>query len=239
MLKVGALIPLLAVAAVAQRGGPEPKVELLWPGGAPGAMGTEEIDKPSIAIYLPRQGARKVRSGVVVCPGGGYGALAMDHEGQQVARWLNSLGVAAFVLKYRLGPKYRHPVELGDAQRAIRIVRTRAAEFGIDPDKIGIWGFSAGGHLASTASTHFDKGNPAASDPIDRAGSRPDFAVLCYPVVSFTTDYVHKGSRRNLLGDNPDPALEKLLSNELQVTRETPPTFLFHRWMRRPSRGPS
>jgi hypothetical protein len=140
MLKVGALIPLLAVAAVAQRGGPEPKVELLWPGGAPGAMGTEEIDKPSIAIYLPRQGARKVRSGVVVCAGGGYGALAMDHEGHQVARWINSLGVAAFVLKYRLGPKYRHPVELGDGASAPKATwhprRPRISTRGTPPHRI-------------------------------------------------------------------------------------------------------
>ncbi len=228
MVKSSIAIALVAAMAFAQRGAPEPKVDLLWPNGAPGALGAEDVDKPSISIYLPRPGTRKVRSAVVVCPGGGYGALAMDHEGQQVARWLNSLGVAAFVLKYRLGPRYHHPVEIGDAHRAIRTVRARAAEFGIDSDKIGILGFSAGGHLASTAATHFDAGTSSAADPIDRASSRPDFAVLCYPVISFTTDYTHKGSRRNLLGDNPDPALEKLLSNELQVTKETPPTFLFH-----------
>ncbi len=227
MLEAVTLLFLSAGAILAQRGGPAPKVELLWPDGAPGALGSEDADKPTLSIHLPR-GPRKANSGVVMCPGGGYRGLAVDHEGTQIANWLNSQGIAAFVLKYRLGPKYRHPVELGDAQRAIRVVRARAAEFGISPDKIGIMGFSAGGHLASTASTHFDAGNPNASDPMDRPGSRPDFAILCYAVISFTTDYVHKGSRSALLGDNPDPGLVRLLSNELQVTRQTPPTFLFH-----------
>jgi acetyl esterase/lipase len=152
----------------------------------------------------------------------------MDHEGDQIARWLNSLGVSAFVLKYRLGPKYHHPVELSDAQRALRTVRYKAAEYRVSPDRIGIMGFSAGGHLASTAGTHFDAGNPGAADPIDRIGSRPDFLVLGYPVISFTTPYTHKGSLQNLLGSNPDPKLVENLSNELQVTAGTPPTFLFH-----------
>jgi hypothetical protein len=165
---------------------------------------------------------------VVVCPGGGYAKLAMDHEGRQVAEWLNSLGVAAFVLKYRLGPRYRHPAPLEDAKRALRLVRSRASEFRIAPDRIGVWGFSAGGHLASTLATHFDAGNPAAADPIERVSCRPDFAILAYPVISFASEYAHKGSRRNLLGDNPDPALVENLSNEKQVTAQTPPTFLFH-----------
>jgi acetyl esterase/lipase len=151
----------------------------------------------------------------------------MDKEGYAVAKWLNSLGVSAFVLKYRLGPRYHHPVELGDAQRAIRIVRSRAAEYGLQPDRIGIMGFSAGGHLASTAGTHFDAGNPGAADPIDRMSSRPDFMVLCYPVISFGA-FAHAGSKKNLLGENPDPLLVENLSNELQVTKDTPPTFLFH-----------
>jgi acetyl esterase/lipase len=132
------------------------------------------------------------------------------------------------VLKYRLGPKYHHPIELGDAQRAIRMVRSRAEEFRIQPDRIGIMGFSAGGHLASTAGTHFETVNAVAGDPIDKASSRPDFLILGYPVISFTTSYVHKGSMRNLLGENPDPKLVELMSNELQVTPQTPPTFLFH-----------
>lgn len=165
---------------------------------------------------------------MVVCPGGGYQMLAVDHEGKQIAEWLNARGVAAFVLKYRIAPRYRHPAPLQDARRAIRTVRMRAAEFGIRPDRIGIWGFSAGGHLASTAGTHFDGGDPRATDPVERVGSRPDFLILAYPVISFTTAYTHKGSRANLLGPDPDPKLVENLSNEKQVTRETPPTFLFH-----------
>src|SRR5262249_15945413 len=135
--------------------------------------------------------------------------------------------VAAFVLKYRLGPKYHHPVELGDAQRAIRTVRAKAAQFRVFPDRDGIMGFSAGGHLASTAGTHFDAGNASAAHPIARLASRPDFLILCYPVISFT-NYAPQGSKRNLLGDNPDPKLVEYLSSELQVTPQTPPTFLFH-----------
>lgn len=204
----------------------QPQTRLLWPDGAPGARGNEDADKPSITIYLP---AREKANGtaVVVCPGGGYQMLAMDHEGRQIAEWLNARGIAAFVLKYRLGPKYHHPIELGDAQRAIRTVRHGASEFGIKPDRIGIWGFSAGGHLASTAATHFDAGNASASDPIERTGCRPDFAILAYPVISFG-EFAHQGSRRNLLGDDPDADLVEYLSNEKQVTAATPPTFLFH-----------
>ena len=206
---------------------PEPRVELLWPGGAPGAVGTDDLDKPSLSIFLPPAG-RATGSGVVICPGGGYGGLAVDYEGKDIARWLNSMGIAGFMLKYRLGPRYHHPAPLLDAQRAIRTVRSRAAEFGISPDSIGIWGFSAGGHLASSASTHSDAGDPKAADPIDRVSSRPDFAILAYPVISFTTEYTHKGSRENLLGKDPDPKLVEYLSSEKQVTRDTPPTFLFH-----------
>jgi acetyl esterase/lipase len=138
------------------------------------------------------------------------------------------MGVTAFVLKYRLGPKYRHPVELGDGQRAIRLVRARAKDFGITPDRIGLMGFSAGGHLAATVGTRFDAGNPTAPDPVDRASSRPDFLVLAYPVVSFQPSITHAGSVRNLLGDKPDPKLLDELSNEKHVTAQTPPTFLFH-----------
>ena len=223
-MKLVIVLTLAASVLPAQRA-PEP--ELLWPDGAPGAQGSADIDKPTLTPYLLAPG-RGTGTAVVVCPGGGYSHLAMDHEGDQVARWLNSLGVAAFVLKYRLGPKYHHPVELGDAQRAIRTVRARAEAYRVMPDRVGIMGFSAGGHLASTAATHFDGGNAMAADPIDRASSRPDFAVLCYPVISFTTPYVHRGSLRALLGDTPDPKLVENLSNELQVTAQTPPTFLFH-----------
>jgi acetyl esterase/lipase len=165
---------------------------------------------------------------VVVCPGGGYAHLATDHEGDQIARWLNSFGVAAFVLQYRLGPRYHHPTQLHDAQRAIRFVRQHASGYHVRVDRIGIWGFSAGGHLAATAGTHFDGGDSRASDPIDRLSSRPDFLILAYPVISFTTSYTHRGSLGNLLGENPDPQLMESLSAEKQVTPQTPPTFLFH-----------
>lgn len=211
----------------AQSSPAEPRIEPLWPTRAPGALGDEDADRPSLRIYLPPP-ARAVRTAVVVCPGGGYAMLAMDHEGHQIAEWLNSLGVAAFVLKYRLGPRYRHPAPLLDAQRALRMVRARAAEFGVAPDRIGIWGFSAGGHLAASAATHFDHGDAQAADPIDRAASRPDFAILAYPVISFTADFAHAGSRNNLLGKTPDAQLLDDLSNEKRVTSETPPTFLFH-----------
>jgi acetyl esterase/lipase len=167
-------------------------------------------------------------TGVIVAPGGGYGNLAMDHEGRQVASWFNAMGVTAFVLKYRLGPRYHHPIELGDAQRAIRLVRANADTFGVRADRIGMMGFSAGGHLTATAGTHFDAGKADAPDPIDRASSRPDFLILGYPVISFDPAIKHAGSERNLLGEHPDPALVADLSNELRVTAQTPPTFLFH-----------
>lgn len=215
-----------AAALLAQRPAPEPPSFPLWSGPAPGAQGSEEKDIPTLTPWIARNPNGKA---IVVCPGGGYGALAVDHEGRQIAQWLNSQGISAFVLRYRLGPKYRHPYMLGDAQRAIRTVRARAAEFRVNPSKIGIMGFSAGGHLSATAATHFDAGNASAEDTIERASSRPDFAVLAYPVITFTEEaYVHKGSRRNLLGDNPDPKLVENLSNERAVTKETPPCFLFH-----------
>ena len=209
---------MVMTAAMAQGPKKDPVPELLWPDGAPGAMGTADEDKPAITVYLADPKIA-VPTAVVVCPGGGYAHLAMDHEGKQIAQWLNSLGITAAVLKYRLGPKYHHPVELGDAQKAIRVMRSRAAEYHISPDRIGIMGFSAGGHLSSTAATHFDTA--------DGISSRPDFAVLCYPVITFG-EFAHAGSRKNLLGDNPDPKLVELLSNEKQVTAQTPPTFLFH-----------
>ncbi len=222
-------ILLLAVCTtipgLSQRSGPAPEPIDLWPDGAPLAKGTADEDRPTLAIYLPE---KPIGTAVVICPGGGYRNLAIDHEGDQIARWYNSLGIAAFVLKYRLGPKYNHPVELSDVQRAIRIVREGAWRYGVRPDRIGVMGFSAGGHLASTAATHFDAGDASAKDPIDRVSSRPDYAVLCYPVISLTSEYTHQGSKTNLLGENPDPALAESLSNDKQITPETPPTFLWH-----------
>jgi len=203
----------------------QPMTSLLWPGGAPGALGTEPEDIPTLTVFLPQQRAETIPA-VVVCPGGGYAGLA-PHEAEPIARWLNSIGVAGFLLKYRLGPKYHHPCELEDASRAIRTVRARADEWGIDPGKIGILGFSAGGHLASTAGTHYDAGNPNADNPIERVSSRPDFMVLVYPVISLK-EFGHLGSRNNLLGENPPQELVDLLSNETQVTPDTPPAFIVH-----------
>ncbi len=234
-MKRSVLIPFFfAFAALAQQGrGPNPamiqdtQVMPLWQGPAPGALGTEDKDIPTITAYMPRSLAQPVTA-VIVCPGGGYGALASNHEGRQVANYLNSLGIAAFVLKYRLGPKYHHPVEIGDAQRAIRMVRAKAADWKINPDRIGIMGFSAGGHLAMSASTLFKGGDTNASDPIERVSARPDFAVLGYPVITFTEPWTHQGSKKNLLGENAAPELVKQLSGENAVTAQTPPTFLFH-----------
>ncbi len=220
-----ALLCFAPALAWAQRGGPPPEVIELWPGGAPGAKGTAPEDIPTLSIYLP-PAERSVGTGVVVCPGGGYHALAIDHEGDQIARWWNSQGVAAFVLKYRLGPKYNHPIEKGDVLRALRLARSGAWRYGITPDRIGVMGFSAGGHLASTAATLFEPGDPNAADQVERVSSRPDFAILCYPVISMTAEYTHQGSKRNLLGENPDPQLAELMSTEKQVTADTPPTFL-------------
>jgi acetyl esterase/lipase len=204
---------------------PVPQEFPLWEGQAPGALGSTDADTPTLTVY--RASRRASGTGVVVAPGGGYTNLAMDHEGRQVAAFFNSMGVTAFVLKYRLGPKYHHPVELGDAQRAIRIARARAQEFGIVPDRVGMMGFSAGGHLASTAATHFDSGKPDAPDAIDRVSSRPDFLILGYPVISTDPAIAHAGSVRNLLGENPDPKLLEDMSNDLRVTPQTPPTFIF------------
>lgn len=203
-----------------------PPATLLWPSGAPGALGDTEADKPAITVFLPTA-PNTTRTGVVVVPGGGYHDLAIDKEGYAFARWLNQRGVAAFVLRYRLGPRYHHPIELGDAQRAIRYVRAHAAEFGIEKERLGMWGFSAGGHLTATAGTQFDAGTPEAADPVERESSRPEFLILAYPVITLMDPSAHTGSRKYLLGDNPDPALVKSLSAETRVTADTPPTFLF------------
>jgi acetyl esterase/lipase len=216
----------LSLALSAPGADAQPQTEQLWPKAAPGAMGDGPADKPTLAIYLPPSDKAN-GAAVVVCPGGGYGGLAMDHEGKQPAEWLNHQGIAAFVLKYRVAP-YRHPAPLQDAQRALRTVRARAKEWNLDPHRIGIWGFSAGGHLASTAGTHFDNGKTDADDAIEQVSCRPDFLVLCYPVIAMTGPTTHKGSRHNLLGDEPDPKLVESLSNDTQVTAQTPPTFLFH-----------
>jgi acetyl esterase/lipase len=219
----------LALSTLTPAAEPMPKTEPLWPKGAPGHVDGDK-DRPNLTIF-PAPADKANGCAVVVCPGGGYGALAEGHEGKDIAKWLNDRGVAAFMLRYRIAQKDRpgplHPYPLLDAQRAIRTVRARAKEFGIDPNRVGIWGFSAGGHLASTAATHFDAGKNDG-DEIDKVSCRPDFAILCYPVITFTQDSMHRGSRDNLIGQNPDPELVKLYSNELQVTKDTPPIFLFH-----------
>jgi acetyl esterase/lipase len=222
MLPTALLTLSLTLAA-----GDEKKVELLWPKGAPEAVSDKEEDKPSLTVWLP-PADKATGAAVVVCPGGGYGALAVGHEGKDPAEWLNKHGVAALVLRYRIAPRYHHPAPLRDVQRALRTVRARADEWKLDPKRIGVWGFSAGGHLASTAATHFDDGKADAEDPIERAGCWPDFAILCYPVITLEPPYAHMGSRHNLLGKDAPAKLVEGLCNERQVTARTPPTFLFH-----------
>ena len=217
-------VPPSTVSWVSQGGAG--KTMLLWPAGAPGALGNEDVDKPLLTVFLP-VAPNATKTGVVVAPGGSYTHLATEKEGYAIARWLNERGVAAFVLTYRLGPKYHFPVELEDAQRAIRMVRAHAEDWAVATDHVGMWGFSAGGHLTATAGTHFDAGNSSASDLVDREGSRPDFLMLGYPVITFHEPDLHRGSLKNLLGDMPDPKLVDSLSEETQVTKDTPPTFLF------------
>jgi acetyl esterase/lipase len=217
--------PLIALAMSACLAASAADPLPLWPAGAPGALGGRPEDRPSLTPFLVADAPG--RAAVVVLPGGGYGGLA-GHEGAAYAEWLNGLGLHAFVVQYRLGSHgYRHPRMLEDAARAVRLVRHRAAEWGGDPRRVAIMGSSAGGHLASTLLTHFDAGQPDAADPVDRLSSRPDLGILCYPVISLG-EFTHAGSKRNLLGENPPADLVKRLSNELQVTPDTPPTFLWH-----------
>jgi len=197
----------------------------LWPEGAPGALGTSTNDIPTLTVYLPDAG-KATGAAMVICPGGGYAHLAA-HEGNDYALWLNQHGVAGFVLQYRLGSHgYHHPAMLNDAARAVRWVRAHAGDYRIDLKRVGIMGSSAGGHLASTLATHFDAGDPAAADAVERQSSRPDLGILCYPVISLG-DFAHPGSKRNLLGTNPPPYLVQQLSSELQVTAATPPCFVW------------
>ncbi len=222
------LYSALLVALVAAD--PAPQTIPLWEGKAPFAVGDSTADKPELTIYRPE---KPNGTAVVICPGGGYGFLAMDHEGKQVAEFFTNLGVTAFVLKYRIVAKDR-PGPLGqaplwDAQRAIRLVRAKAKDYGVDPKKIGVMGFSAGGHLASTAATHYDLGNKDRdADRIDRTSCRPDFVILAYPVITMDDTVTHKGSKNNLLGAKPDEKQIELFSNEKHVTKDTPPVFIFH-----------
>ncbi len=222
-----ALIALGMLIAARSGSAAEPaKVELLWPKGAPGAKGDAPNDKPTLTL-LPASPDANSGAAVVICPGGGYGGVVMSYEGEDVGRWLNTKGVSAFVLNYRhAGRGYHEPAPLQDVQRAIRIVRSRAAEWKLDPKKIGVMGFSAGGHLASTAGTHYDAGRKEADDSIEQQTCRPDFMILVYPVVTMTEPFTHGGSRKNLLGPNPDEKLVDRYSNEKQVTADTPPAFI-------------
>jgi acetyl esterase/lipase len=226
MRKLASLIVLL-FAANAFSQTQLPRMEFpLWTGDAPGALGKDAKDIPTLTPFFAPPG-KATGASFIICPGGGYSQLA-PHEGFQYAIWLNEQGVTAFVLKYRLGSNgYRHPAMMQDVQRAIRYVRANAEKWSLDPNRIGVMGSSAGGHLASTALTHFDAGNPAAADPIDRVSSRPSLGILCYAVITMGPN-THAGSKSYLLGDNPDPALVELLSNEKQVTPNTPPVFIFH-----------
>lgn len=196
----------------------------LWP-AAPGAKGNDPEDVPAVQVFAPPATAAS-RAAMVICAGGGYGCR-MDYEGPQVGQWMAAHGVAGVVLRYRLGPRYNHPAQMTDVLRAIRFVRVHAARWNIDPQRIGIMGFSAGGHLAGTAATHFAAGDPTSPDPIERVSSRPALQVLLYPVITMGP-HTHAGSRTNLLGPTPSAELIDLLSNEKHVTRETPPAFLYH-----------
>lgn len=200
----------------------------LWPEGAPGALGKDAKDIPTLTVFLP---APEIATGaaVVVCPGGGYQFHA-PHEGSGYAEWLAANGIAGIVLKYRLGADgYRHPAPLHDAARAVRLTRAMASEWKIDPKRVGIMGSSAGGHLSATLLTHSDAGKPAAADPVERLSSRPDLGILCYPVITMGA-HTHEGSREFLLGKNPPQELLDELSAEKQVSKDTPPCFIWHTW---------
>jgi acetyl esterase/lipase len=197
----------------------------LWLDGAPGALGSSSNDIPTLTPY-PADPTNATRAAMVICPGGGYAHLA-PHEGNDYALWLNQHGVTCFVLKYRLGSSgYHYPAEFEDVTRAVRWVRAHADDYKIDPHRVGIMGSSAGGHLAATLLTHFDLGDTNSSDAIERQSSRPDLGILCYAVITMG-DFTDKGSKENVIGTNPTPELVKLLSNELQVTTNTPPCFIW------------
>ena len=198
----------------------------LWSDNVPHVQGNAPADLPDITVYLPTP-ERATGAAVVICPGGGYGCLCSSYEGHDIAAWLNAFGIAGIVLKYRIAP-YRHPVPLLDAARAMRLTRFHAAEWRLDADRIGIMGFSAGGHLAATLGTHYDTGNHQAADPIERQSCRPDFMLLVYPVISMDIQRTHGGSCDNLLGPNSTSTARAELSNELHVTADTPPAFIAH-----------
>ena len=223
---------IVTLSPMANAEAPDKQTESLWPTGAPGSTSKAEGDDPQ--LIFTRVESKTPTAAIVILPGGGYGNHAIGHEGYEIAEWFESLGVTSAICTYRMrgkgnaGKGYGHPRPMQDAQRAIQTLRARAKELNIDPNRVGVIGFSAGGHLCSTVSTRIEEGDPTSGDRIARVSSRPDFSILCYPVISLGKPYTHKGSQRNLLGENPDPSLIESLSNETQVTENTPPTFLFH-----------
>jgi acetyl esterase/lipase len=219
---LSAVVAVTAATVLAQESA-KPEVFSLWNGKAPAGDGTTAADDGEITLY---KAAKPNGAAMVICPGGGYGGLVMGAEGSGIAQWLNQHGITGVVLKYRL-PKGRAMVPLLDAQRAIRITRLHGKEWGVDPKRIGIIGFSAGGHLASTAGTHFDAGDAKSTDPVQQTSCRPDFMILVYPVISMG-ELGHAGSRKNLLGAEQTPELVNKFSNEKQVSADTPPAFLAH-----------
>ena len=228
--KLSASVSAFALVAIliAQLQSAEPKTFRLWEGDAPNALGTEEKDIPTVIVYMP-ENAKQSTPVLMICPGGGYGGLAMDHEGHQFAKWANDMGMAGVIVSYRhRGRGYGHPNPLLDAQRAIRLTRSHADDWNIDSQRLGMIGFSAGGHLTSTVLTHFDQCQADAADAIDRLSSRLDFGILSYAVIALGESYTHAGSQKNLLGADASPELIQSLSNEKQVTSQTPPTFLWH-----------
>lgn len=217
---------LCCCAAFAMAGAQSPEVLRLWQGDAPGAHGNSEFDIPTMKVYLPEE-AKGPMPAVLVFPGGGYTFLC-GYEGDDYARFLNQHGIAGFVLNYRLGNKgYHHPAMLQDAARAVRVIRSRAEQFNVDPARVGVMGSSAGGHLAVTILTKYDKGDASSADPVERISSRPDFGILCYPVVTMG-EGTHIGSRNALLGPNPSAQQISELSGEKNVTSDTPPCFIWH-----------
>ncbi len=218
---------LVVLSSVALHAAPLEPIPL-WPQGAPGALGTADKDVPTLTAFLPAPDTA-TGAAIIICPGGGYGGLA-PHEGAGYAEWLAENGIAGIVLKYRLGSGgYHHPAMLNDAARAMRLTRAKAAEWKIDPKRVGVMGSSAGGHLASTILTHFDAGKAGDADPVEQQSSRPDLGILCYAVITMGAN-THGGSKTNLLGKDPAPELVELLSNEKQVTPQTPPCFIWHTW---------
>ena len=198
---------------------------VLWPNGAPGALGKEDADIPKLYVY-PAPGAGE-HPAVIVLPGGGYRTLSAEKEGGEEARWLNAHGVMAFVLEYRLGPRYGFPIPMLDGARALRYIRSHAAELSVPANKIGLWGFSAGGHLAAYLATTHDAGNARSVDPVDRVSDRPDFVILSYSRLTLDPAIPRKTNLEGLIGTHPTVTMEEAVSLERHVTRDTSPCFLF------------